>query len=198
MPMNKKCMEYINNDLFEVGIYPYKLTRWSPKKRTMRFLLTFINDRIKSYDSILEFGCGPSSWWLAKLNFKTHTAVETYEPAIDTVHHLCPTVNVVQKWVDIPVMKYKWIFVDSKVGGDAEGNWARHLPLIYAYENNLIADDAIMMVHDYNRIKQSNDRPNSIWGKRLSNWNNTMKQQNWELIDEILVSRCFGIYKITK
>jgi len=195
MPLNKKCMEYEQEDLFPVERYPHKLTRWSPKHRTMRFLTTFINDRIKLNDSMLEFGCGPSSFYLNQLKFKHYVAIETFEPAVDIVHKYCPNVTVLDKWVDIPVRKYKWLLVDSKVGGDVPlGKWSRYAPLTYAYDNNLIAKNAIMIVHDYNRIKQSNDKPNSPWGKRHRNWNETIKKQGWKLIDEILVGRYFGIY----
>ena len=142
---------------------------------------------------MLEFGCGMSTWYLNQYGFKSYTAVETYEPNMIRVKEVCPNVNIVDKWTSIPVMRYKCIFVDSKEGGGVTGRWVREKPLIYALDNNLVDDSAIVIVHDYKRIKQGVDG-NLKWRKRLNGWITTMDKYGWKIKHEIMVGRGFGVY----
>ena len=193
--MYKKCKNYTQDDLLPVERCPWKITRWSPRHRTLRYLFTFIKPRMSEKDSILEFGCGVSTWYLNQLNFKDYVACETFEDAIQKVENKCSNVNVVKRWEDIPVKKYKWIFIDSKAGSDITSKFSRYLSLTYAHERGFVDKNTIMVIHDYARIRKSNDNPNSIWASRMANWNKTIDEYDWKLLDEIMIYRGFGIYK---
>ena len=115
---------------------PWKRTRMSPTKEEIFHVIQYIKSRNMPLDTFLEFGCGVTSWYLSQLGFNEYVAVEEYEDAINKVVKYCPSVNVVKKWTDIPIAKYRYIFVDSHAGGDAAPN-ERYKTFEYAIKNNL-------------------------------------------------------------
>jgi len=174
--------------------YPWKRTKMSPSFVGLEAVCNYIEGLGK--ESMLEIGAGASTWYLHQLGFKTYTAVETFPAVVERFNSLnLKNFTLVQKWEDIPVLKYQWVFIDSHVGGNALGN-QREKPLIYAIENKLLKDPVIIFFHDYRGIKLTNEGKNPHkWARAHDGWNNTVRDYKLRLV-ETLNKDEFGVYKM--
>jgi len=175
---------------------PWRSSKLSPRRRNIGQLADYILEQPKKPESMLEMGCGITTWYLSQLNFQDYVAVETYDPPIQEVRKHVPSVKVVEKWTDIPKIKYQYLLVDSHVGGDEVlKSHEREKTLIYVMENDLLSDDAILIAHDYHRIKAYRGDHTSKYGKQQRGWNDAVDKYGWKISHEIMYRKCFGIYK---
>jgi hypothetical protein len=98
----------LQKKMLDVIRCPWPMTKMSPRHKTMKALCSYMYNRVSVDDSLLEFGCGVSTWYLTQLKFKNYVACEEFSPAIENVKNGCKGVEIVSKWVDIPKRKYSW------------------------------------------------------------------------------------------
>jgi len=177
---------------------PWKSSRWSPRETTLTELSKYISAQPEPPTSILEIGGGVSTWYLNQLNFEHFVTVEEYDVAIENVKNYIPNVTLINKMADVPKREYQYIFIDSHVGCDppAEGH-QREMPLIYVMENNLFNKNSTLIVHDYHKVKKFRGDTTSRNGKRYKGWNETVDKYGWKIVHEIMLKRCFGVYKLS-
>ena len=175
---------------------PWRTNRFSPRKEEMELLVDYMLAQSNPPSSLLEIGCGASSWYLNQLNFKDYTAVETYEPAIDNVKKNIPNINVITRWTDIPKIEYQYIVIDSHVGGTTMKETGREEPLKYIMENKLYNENSTLIVHDYCKVKKFRGDTTSRNGKRFMGWNSTVDYYKWEVVGEVEYKKSFGIYSL--
>lgn len=171
---------------------PWRRSRMSPKKDEMSTLMDYMISLNNGFDSLLEFGCGVTTWYLSQMEFKKYVSVEEYEPAINHVRKNLPHIPVVTKWTDIPKEKYHYVFVDSHAGGDADAT-EREKPLVYAIENDLLYDNTIMIAHDHTMVEDGDISRRSI----TTGWHGAMNQYGWKLTHQIKLRKSFGVYERT-
>jgi hypothetical protein len=169
---------------------PWRRTRMSPTKEEVEVLSNYLISLDNGFDTFLEFGCGVTTWYLSQLQFKDYVSVEEYEPAIEKVNHHLPDIPVVRQWVDIPIQKYHYAFVDSHAGGDAKPT-EREKPLVYAIEYNLLYDDTIMIAHDHTMVAKGDISRQTI----THGWHGAMNKYGWKLTHQIELRKSFGIYE---
>jgi hypothetical protein len=176
---------------------PFPSSRWSPRKKTLEMLADYIESVPTKNTSILEIGGGVSTWYLNQLGFDKYVMVETYPPALENVKKYTPNVLALTLWEDIPKMEYQYIFIDSHVGSKEElPGHRRDAPLEYIMDEGLYSKDSILIAHDYNKIKRYYNDKTSRNGKRWSFWNDAVDRYGWEIEEEIIYRRCFGVYKL--
>lgn len=167
----------------EIKPCPWKRTRMSPNDKNIRALMKYIDTNSKP-ESMLEIGAGRSTWYLHQLNFDKYVAVETFKPVVDLIASLVlSNFLLVDKWTSIPSMEYQYIFIDSHVGGDTN-KYQRERPLIYALDNNLLKKDAMIIVHDYHKIKMYRDNIGSMRSMNFVAWFEMEKKYNLKIIKE--------------
>ena len=119
-------------------------SRRSPSVQELEALWDWLDknyrDKIKT---ILEFGCGVTSWVLHNsLNYTKYIAVEQFQPCIDTVKSHVPNIEIIGYWDKIPKDSYDLLFVDASTG------WPAGLKPLAITNRRPFRDDAIHYVKD--------------------------------------------------
>ena len=167
----------------------------SPSGTSMTELVNLLESRSKP-ESMLEIGAGNSTWYLHQLNFDKYVAVEDYPSVVKNINEQkFSNFLMVDKWIDIPIMEYQYLFLDSNVGGDAHRH-QRHKPLIYAIEHDLLRPDALIIVHDYSKIRLYRDNLGSKRSQPYVAWFEMEEKYGLRVIKDIGTE--FGIYERRK
>lgn len=172
---------------------PWERDRMCPSNIAIESLVNFIETR-NIYGDFLEIGAGYSTWFLSQLPFNSYFTVETFKPTLDILAKYYNGKGVIlDKWDDIPYLKYQYVFIDSNVGGDALWN-ERHKPLLYILDKGLLANNGLIIVHDYFRINRYRKNPTlSRKGRYYIPWYNMEKDYNLKVI--ATATKEFGIYR---
>ena len=168
---------------------PWRWSRKSPSKEEILHMINWIESKQLPRDAFLEFGCGISTWYLSQMDFQEYVTVEDYEPALIQVRKHLPTIQIVGKWTEIPVQKYRYVFVDSHVGGSAGGK-ERYKALEYAFANHLIMDNALIISHDHVPVADMGSVCSITTG-----WYGVINRYGWKLVHQIPLRRSFGMYQ---
>lgn len=176
--------------LEDIKTCPWRWSRKSPSKEEIYHVIRYLENEGLPRDTFLEFGAGISTWYFFQLGFSQYVAVEDYEAALVMVKEYLPSVKVIAKWTDIPVQKYRYVFVDSHVGGDAN-KYDRYKTLEYALRNELVMDDGIIIAHDHKPIPEGDFSYKNI----TTAWYGVINKYGWNLVKQIPLRRSFAIYK---
>jgi hypothetical protein len=178
------------SDIKDIKDCPWRWSRKSPSKEEIYHVIQYLEAKEIPRDTFLEFGAGISTWYFSQLGFTQYVCVEDYESALIQVRKHLPNVKIVSKWVDIPVQKYRYVFVDSHVGGDA-GKYDRYKTLEYALKNGLIMDDAIVIAHDHAPFPEGDLSYRNV----TNGWYGVINKYGWNLVKQIPLRRSFAIYE---
>jgi len=163
-------------------------SRRAPPLEELDWLHHWLSKNNKGLDTVLEFGCGITSWVISDaLKPKLYVAMEGFQPCINMTEKHVPKIQIVKtNWDDIPRIGYNVLFVDAST------NPPKHLKPMgkrifrddaIKYSENFIAKDAIVILHDWNYKE----------GWRLPR--KYVEDKGYVLIDSLSSRYGMGIYK---
>jgi len=143
----------------------------------------------KQLDTVLEFGCGITSWIISDaLKPKLHIAMEGFQPCIDMTLKHVPNIQMVKTtWDDIPKIPYRMMFVDASTNAPASlkpmnGSYPFRDDAI-KYSEPFIAKDCVVIIHDWNY------KP----GWRVPR--KYLEDHGYKLIDSLATKFGMGVYR---
>ena len=105
--------------------------------------------RNKSINSVLEFGCGITTWIIHKATSPNlYVAIEEYAPCIREVRKHLKDVVIISAWSDIPEGSFDLVFVDSSAGCGKKG---LHRVESAQRAHSQLKKGGYMMIHDSHR-----------------------------------------------
>jgi hypothetical protein len=172
----------------------FTFSKRAPSKKEILQLHKWLSENCKGKrKSILEFGCGITSWALSdSVEPEMHVCFEQFKPCINTVKQHLPKIQIIESdWSGIPKHPYDLILVDSSTGAPKgiktiDGNPFRDDAIKYVEE--FCAKDRIIIVHDWNHRQASWRRPRRY-----------LEKNGYTLLHKIdQYGHGFGIYQTIK
>ena len=128
--------------------YPFKPSRLAPRVDELEWLRTLLLSQRGQIKSVLELGCGISTWVIQKaLKPRVYIAVEDFEQSVKDVKSILPKLDIQDSW-EYGDAKFDFLFLDSSAGYGSDG-LHREKALIAAEPS--LCDNALVIVHDWNK-----------------------------------------------
>jgi len=140
----------------------FSISNRAPPLTELEGLYNVLQDKniTKNIKSILEFGCGITSYLLYScIKPETYVSFEMFKPCIETVKKNVPNIKFTETdWNDLPKQKFDLIMVDSSTGfpsnkkyliAKEKTNPYRDDAINFVLENNMSTDNSLFILHDW-------------------------------------------------